>query len=348
MLCIDGAAMKTTLTFPSRGLGLVEMMIALTLSASILALFVQIFISSKQAYTINESLGRIQENARHAIEAITQDARMAGHLGDMQEYWDITETTDPLLIPPAVIAGECFGNNNIRWTYPMIAHPAGMPPLIMGQNGGSSQFSCIGAAQVNSDVLSLHYAGPDPITDANRVNGGIYLISNLTGGKIFRCVASGLGCTNPIDFPIPATVPLSETTRTFAVRAATYYVDTQNKLKKVALQADGSVRTDIVAEGVVSFQVQYGWDNNPNDNLPAPAAYLSADQVSANFNAPGQWPDWSGVRTVRVWLLLRNETFDNAHVSSAPIVVGDQRITPVPGYRYQLFVTTVASRNFHN
>ena len=340
--------MRNKFIIPQRGLGMVEMLVALALSVGILTLLIQVFLSNKQSYEINESMARTQENARHAMETITQDARMAGHLGDLQEYWNIAITTDAPRAPLATVAGNCF-IGSVNWMYPFRTSAGGITqPLILGQNAGFSNFNCISAAQAGSDVLSLHYVGPDATLPANRVNGGIYLISNLTSGKIFRCTAAGAACLTPADWVAPASAPLLSTTNTFPIQAATYYVDALNKLNKVSLQPDGTIRTDPIAEGVVSFQVQYGWDNNNPDNFPEPTAYLSANQIGTNFMVPANWPDWSGVRTIRVWLLLRTQAYDRGYSNTASITVADQTITPVAGYRYQLFVTTIASRNYHN
>ena len=341
--------MRNKFIIPQRGLGMVEMLVALALSVGILTLLIQVFLSNKQSYEINESMARTQENARHAMETITQDARMAGHLGDIQQYWNILETTDAAKIPPATVAGECFKTGNIRWLYPMIQKATRMAPQIVGENGGFSKFDCITAAQANSDVLSLHYVGADPIVPANRASGGLYVISHLTEGRIFRCNANGAACTDPADWTVPgATTPLARTTATYPIQAVAYYVDAQDRLNKVALQPNGSIRTDPIAEGVVSFQVEYGWDDGPTDNLPEPVAYLSANQIAGNFTAPPRWPDWSGIRTIRIWLLLRTQAYDRGYSNTTSITVADQTITPIAGYRYQLFVTTIASRNYHN
>ncbi len=65
------------------GFTLVEMMIAITLSLILLAGVLQIFLSSKTTYTVQEGLSRLQENARFALGTVTQSVRMAGYPGCM-------------------------------------------------------------------------------------------------------------------------------------------------------------------------------------------------------------------------------------------------------------------------
>jgi type IV pilus assembly protein PilW len=63
------------------GMTLIEIMIALLIGAFLLGGVLQIFISSKQTYRMQENLSRLQENGRFAMEFLSRDIRMAG-------YWD--------------------------------------------------------------------------------------------------------------------------------------------------------------------------------------------------------------------------------------------------------------------
>ena len=65
----------------SRGFSLVELMVALLITLILLAGIGQIFLSSKKSFTIQDSLGRMQENGRYAMETLAQDVRRAGFWG---------------------------------------------------------------------------------------------------------------------------------------------------------------------------------------------------------------------------------------------------------------------------
>lgn len=67
--------------FRQRGIGLVEMMIAITLSLIIGAAVLQIFISQKNTYTTQDEMARLQEKARFVFDRIGKDIRMAGYWG---------------------------------------------------------------------------------------------------------------------------------------------------------------------------------------------------------------------------------------------------------------------------
>jgi len=72
---------RTGVRFVQRGLSLTELMVALVISTLILIALVQVFINSKTIYKTDESLARVQENGRFAIEFLERDIRMAGSMG---------------------------------------------------------------------------------------------------------------------------------------------------------------------------------------------------------------------------------------------------------------------------
>jgi type IV pilus assembly protein PilW len=62
----------------SKGLSLIELMIAITLGGLVVLATIGIFSSNKQTFTATESLSRVQENSRLAYELMTRDIREAG------------------------------------------------------------------------------------------------------------------------------------------------------------------------------------------------------------------------------------------------------------------------------
>lgn len=63
------------------GLSLIEIMIALLIGAFLVGGVLQIFISSKQSYWMQQNLSRLQENGRFAMGFLAKDIRMAGYWG---------------------------------------------------------------------------------------------------------------------------------------------------------------------------------------------------------------------------------------------------------------------------
>ncbi len=64
-----------------RGMTIVEVMVAVTISLILLSGVVQIFVSNKQTYLVNDAMLRLQENTRFALHFLSQNLRMAGYYG---------------------------------------------------------------------------------------------------------------------------------------------------------------------------------------------------------------------------------------------------------------------------
>lgn len=68
-----------------KGLSLVEIMITLAISSLLITGMVQVFSQSKASYQLQEGLGRMQENARFALDFLARDIRQAGYIGCKQD-----------------------------------------------------------------------------------------------------------------------------------------------------------------------------------------------------------------------------------------------------------------------
>lgn len=64
-----------------KGLTLIELMIALTLSLLISASMILLFSNSKESYLLNDNLARLQENGRFAMHLVSRDLRWADYRG---------------------------------------------------------------------------------------------------------------------------------------------------------------------------------------------------------------------------------------------------------------------------
>lgn len=64
-----------------QGLSLIEIMVALAISALLVLGLVEVFAASRTAYQLSTGLARVQENGRFALDFLQRDIRMAGHMG---------------------------------------------------------------------------------------------------------------------------------------------------------------------------------------------------------------------------------------------------------------------------
>lgn len=111
---------------------------------------------------------------------------------------------------------------------------------------------------------------------------------------------------------------------------------------------------EVVAEGVVNMQLEYGIDTTPSDTNHNVNRYVTANMISSSLTPYSNYVPWSDVRTVRVWLLIRSTltepgyTANNTNGSGADsdkFDVAGTLVTPQAGYRYQLFTSTLNMRN---
>lgn len=342
------------------GISLVEIMVALALSTAVITMISQVFLSVKRSHVTQANIATMQANARHALQVLSETVRMAGYMGENQEYWNISETADLSQLLPGTITSECFttdsGSGSYRWLFPAIYADGGSGkdtfygPMLLGQDGGSSNFDgCISADdkfQANTDVISVHYVGPEPVYDAHLTASTLYARVNLTGGRLFRCDASG-SC-------VPSDNVAGEIN--YPIRATTFYVsscaspgpdgtcDTSDDipgLRKVYLHSDGKVYDRAVAEGVVNMQVRYGLDTN-DDGLPD--KYVDAGTMP--FKSKSNWKTWATVRSVRIWLLMRSDMREAGfNAAKSSFTLANQTVNTVAGYRYQAYSVTISLRN---
>ena len=176
-----GNVAKTEKPMPmikEKGLSIVEFMIAITLGLLLLAGITQIFISNKTTFNMTDSLSRMEENGRYAMEVLARHVRMAG-------YADPSKTD----VPPAFY-GQCatgdFECSSKGWG----CTPTDSNCTFNGASGAASDrlavyydpdndLDCTGAAHTgllinvfsikndttNDNLPTLYCRGYDPATD---------------------------------------------------------------------------------------------------------------------------------------------------------------------------------------
>ncbi len=326
-----------------RGFSMVELMIAMVITLILMAGVSQIFLGSKKSYNIQESLGRMQENGRYAMEVVTSDLRRAGYWGGNADISAITDNTPAGVLNGNKIATEDGTCANTNWAR-MLTNP------IFGVDDARTSYGCLQALAVGTnhagDVLVTRYAAPwvvGGITTPSYSNAQFYLRSSLFDGKLFRGQDQ-------------AANPLTGAVRTAELVSNGYYLHNStnsdpNKcagsatipsLYRVAL-VNGALTSEEIAYGVDQFQVQYGLDN-----LDASGASGSDGSVDQYVDAPAAGDaQWGQMIAARVWLLMRAECPDTGYTNTNTYPMGNIAggYTPSDSYRRQLFTSTVSLRN---
>jgi len=339
----------------SRGLSLIELMVALTIGSLLIIGAVTVYVQSRTTYRVNEQVARLQENARYALSMIEPDIRLANHWGLM---------SDPLLIggtvgnmPIAVPAGaqSCGANFAIDLRLPVDgengAYALGCPVAAVGV-----------AAQAQSDTLILRRASTQAVAaDADRLQ--VYTTRQGGSSRIFQGgAAPGPVVVDPLYGP-------SAEVRDLIVRA--YYVSQQSSLgptipalRRKTLEGGPGLGPHFddeeIMPGIEDMQVQFGLDTGADlngDGVPddsdgngQPDFYTG---VASRYVSPGD-PLVDGnpangeavVCAVRIWIRIRAETPEVGYTDGRTYTYGDV-VNFVPGddFRRLLVSRTIQIRN---
>ena len=315
-----------------RGFTLIEMMIAITIGLGILAGLVGVLATNSGNSRSNDRTSELLTNGRYALNSIKQELREAGFRG--YTYTPPTPEDPATWVAPV---NGCAGGEAGATVGGFVAN---IRQGVWGANDNNPfSTTCIPVASyaAGNDVLVVRRLGVLPATAL--VANAVYFQSTYQRGQVFR------GAVAPVFVGGP--LPLAQ----FPVQIYVYYirpftvVATENPLvpalMRVALLADGTMASELVASGIERLQVQYG---------TAPGAttqYLNAGagelfKTSSDVTSPSGWDD---VNSVRIWLLARNTTAEPGYLNTTTYVMGDQNVVVNDSFRRQLFSTVVQLRN---
>ncbi len=336
-----------------KGFSLIELMVALLITLILTAGIAQIFLGSKKSFNIQETLGRMQENGRYAIDSISSDLRRAGYWGGNADITAIEDYTPGGIANGNSIAIDDGTCTDVNWAR-MLTH------RIFGKNDNRTSYTCLPADTTHiGDVLVVRYAAPWILGGITTPNPALlnhyYIRSSLFEGRLFE----GKDV-------LSYTIPGAAATRTSELISRAYFIHTTNNsapsncpggtpvpsLYRMSL-INGTLQSEEIAYGVDNFQVQYGLDTDGDDSVDN---YVDA-QVATD-------PSWGQVIAARVWLSVRAECPETGFDNTNSYAMAGTNYTPgttdrdadgnidgdVDGdgtddYRRQIFETTIRLRN---
>ncbi len=311
----NGSGLRSN--FHQRGLTLIEIMIAMTISLVLLAGVVQIFTSSKAAYRVNEAQSRLQENGRFALQVMAKDIRLAGFWGCLG---DSTQVTDNLYAGGSV--NPTLGG--INGTEGGVGIPA--PPDTITVQGAVG-----GGLPVNSHSVPAATVG----TSANNglAQDDIFLMGDCTRADLLQIINANPNTSGSVVFNTGAGTPGNATGPTVAygpnavlyrANSVTYSIANGNSGQPSLFRNENGTNTELV-EGVENLQIVYGVDTNDDGTANF---YNNATTVGA--------ANMSKVVSVRADLTLRSLTDNIASVVDP--VANDRRLR-------NTFSSTIVLRN---
>ncbi len=326
--------------YKQSGMTLVEIMIAMTLGLVLTGGVIQLFLTSKQTFRMNEAMALVQESGRFALETIARDLRMAGYQGCAD--------------PGSVISESIVTNNSPTANLSQTA--------IAGVEGS-------GAA----DALTVQYASGNAarlVSNSDPVNGTIVaqtnpesiaanevvMIADCSTAHLVRVtgVAANAGDvtltygSSENDFTKLSKAYGPGSTQVMRFNSVSYSVADTGRTNSRGEAVTALFRQGLndaapveLVEGVENLQIQYG-ERLADGSM----RYLDADDAGL---------DMSRVESVRIGLLLTavdatseqqdNKTYVLAGTSVAP-EGGAATVTHPVDYRIRrAFNTTVSLRN---
>jgi len=215
----------------SRGFGLIEIMVALTLGLVITLGLIQLFISAKNSYVSQSASAAMQEDARFVLSKMIQEIRMVGMFGCLATMENASDVGSFLPSRDAAISW-----NNTRQTLTLIAADVsvsgGSPDWIVLSDCESSATAYAGKTAPNPAIGQMTFPISKVVYTYNRRNSEITgLIKNVSAFTVLFGVASSAAdlaishyTANPSDSALIRSVRLSMTLTdpTDSVKAQTF------------------------------------------------------------------------------------------------------------------------------
>jgi len=306
-----------------RGFTMVELMVAITISALILGVLTQVYAGAKRSYRVSEALSRMQENGRYALDYLARDIRLAGYSG-------------------CVSGGTAVNNmaNAITGWSPL--NTATSPITLQGIQGYEASIATLTGISggANTDAVLIQFLSPSsaklinpgPQNASMQINGNplnfqqyeILVVTDCSFADIFKATSvsnsSGtvtIAHSNSNNTGNNTSYPYDENAEVMRMQSNVYYIftnattgvpslmrrrlgffassDAAQYCTNAASSTTQGFCVEEIAEGVEDLQILYGVDTN---------ADLSADKfVAASSVAAADWPK---VVSVRVNLLVRS------------------------------------------
>lgn len=303
------------------GAGLIEIMVAMAVGLLLVLGAVTVFMQGRTSSRTSDSMSRLQDAMKYAVDTIEPDVRMAN-------YWGLTnraELISNVALPAAArtatdaLVGSSCGNN----------FTANLTQYVDGRNNGAWGLGC---AAVNpagwADVLIVRRASAG---ETALSAGTLQIQTTRINAEIFA------------DGVLPAGFAAAPRSETHDLVVNVYYVGqvVQNgvatwALRKITLTSTGGAptMTDMeVVRNIADLQVEFGVDRT-NDNNP---------DVWVNPQAPELVT--GRVVAVRLYLMAMAEEVEQGFVDSRTYTLADHVIQPNDNRRRLVVSKVIHLRN---
>lgn len=352
---------KIGLNKRAAGFSLVEIMVALLISLFILGGAITILVQNQQNYRQNDDFGRLQENARFALDLITSDLRMAGFWGCSinlrNQIAGVVAGSGSLLDTTFALdgfeqdTGAWDAQGSVEVVNDIVAGTDAITVRKLRNTGVpvSASITASGSIIVQNNASPVGNGELAAIYNCNSTD--LFQVSGVTATTIDHAMGPNIGNNFSTDYPQnaahsanPAGDPDGLSAQTFVAPfdAVRYYIaandDGEPSLWRQYHDGANIVQQPVV-EGVENMQILYGENTVPGGE---PNTFVNADMVT----------DWNRVAAVRVTLLIRSidehgaeqdtKTYD---INGTPDNTADDMAAPMDRRIRRLVSATVLLRN---
>jgi prepilin-type N-terminal cleavage/methylation domain-containing protein len=280
----------------ARGFSLIELLVAVTISAVLIFGATQVYVDSRNTYATHEVEARLQETARYALSVIEPDVRMANYWGLVKGLGSSapgaaaqTGAVSPLTVGMATTCGNNFAVD--------------LGNFVEGNNDAYA----VGCAAFNNrpvisaDTLTVRRASLALSTVPAATAGPLRICSVRLSPTLLRfagaCTAAPFGQLNDLI-------------------VNTYYVDRDSNqganipsLRRKSLDPTPNFQDVEIVPGVEDLQVQFGIETSPATAVTRGSATQYVDAVNAATVAAALAASGNQFQivSVRVWVLVRAE-----------------------------------------
>jgi len=323
---MESNAMTLSMKKLNSGFSLTEMMVAMVIGLIVLAGVSSVMVSNKKSYTAQDSLARLQENARTAMMILSYDLRNVGYMGcntDRQNWKSVLKTAasgaSPVFSIDPLLEGSTAGGNwlpsNMGLGQLLSATPKANTDLIMIRGLDTSQpFGLLRPMNQQSASMQI-------VEDSGIQDGEILAITDCDSTDIFQATnvnkAGGFdnlihntgGSTSPGNRKVgnPPGAKLNKSYGTDAklmrFKSNIYYIAPSQsgsgepalfRQALVSSSSNSSPQQQELVEGIENLQVLYGVDQN-GDRMPD--TYVKSNLIAGS--------SWNNVVSVRFGIIAR-------------------------------------------
>lgn len=326
-----------------RGYTLMELIIALGIGVGILLALMLMFSSNSGNQQEVERTLRRTENARFAVDTLTEDVMHAGFFSDFNP--NRVAAPGVAYTTPSPCANSVA---DLGWN--AAASPIQIPLPVEGIQAGTGDFGCLEGRVATTEALVIRRAETGPTVQLVNVFPVVARRNNL--------YIQATRCDKDTDLIRVASIPSDKPEETFSLLRPdcttrneelrrlvqrTYFVSSCNEcnpsdgmptLKRVEF-IDGSLRTTSIAEGIENVRFEFGVDST-GDGVPD--ATVPASGVVA---AGG----WQNVVSVRVHVLTRSTQPSPGFIDGRTYQLAGVSVAPNDGFKRTLMSTTARLNN---